>query len=218
MKKLPVAAVCGISLMVVTILLYFAFLSNILLQAIHVICLFAILLSEGITTGYACFIHGNPRKLAATVISAGMIPVSVILSFIYVVNFPLGYFTYMGLFLAATLVVNTIAFIVLRFNEHKEIEHASFQDAKAFNMKLRKLVQCIMAEPAAADLRDRLRALEEDLHFCDNSKIYEADQDLYQLLLTLQQNIADPDFSATETLASIEQTLRSRNVTAAIAN
>ena len=69
MKKFPAVLIGGLAVMLLTIVLYFTILSNIILTAIHFISLVAILLSEGITTFYLWRAKGSPRGIAAAVVS-----------------------------------------------------------------------------------------------------------------------------------------------------
>ena len=88
MKKIPVSLLCGAAAVVITIVAFFTIFNNIVLQAIHFISLVAIVFAEIITTVYAMFSAGNPRKVGAAVVSAFMIPFAAVLSVVYISNFP----------------------------------------------------------------------------------------------------------------------------------
>lgn len=214
MKKLPMALVCGIAVIALTIVLYFTILSNALLEAIHFISLVAIVLAEIITTCYACFVRDNPRKLAAVVVSGFMVPISVILSVVYIVNFPEGYGTYMGLYSVGLLVTNIFAYILLRFDADKSEENDRLQNAKGHMLMLRKMVMCVMAESGAEPYQARLRALEENLHFSNDGVIVPEDEHIRQMLLQLQENIGNPGFGTEELLDKIEKAVRMRAIIA----
>lgn len=212
MKKFSAVVLCGLAAMLLTVILFFTILGGILLTLIHTIALVGILLAELITTMYAYGAKGNPRRVAAAVISGFMIPFAAILSGIYVLNFPEGYGTYIGWYCAATLIVNLIAFIIIRFDAQKSEENAAFLNAKSNMMSLRKLVMCILADPAAKDYEKQLRSLEEKLHFCNDSVIVAEDENIRLLLLQLQENIANPDFDKMQMFEKIEKVIDTRSI------
>lgn len=212
MKKVPAVLVCGLAAMLLTIVLYFTVLSNVALAAIHFIALVAILLAKAITTAYLYFAKGSPRRIAAAVVSGIMIPFAAILSAVYIVNFPRGYGAYIGWYCAGTLVANLICFILVRFDANKQDENAAFQDAKSNMLGLRKLVKCIMAEPAAQPYEAQLRALEEKLHFSNDNVIAAEDEEIRRLLLQVQENISDSEFDAAQAFAKIEKAISVRNI------
>ena len=212
MKKFPMALVCGVATIVVTILLYFTILSNVLLEAIHFIALVAIVVAEMITTGYACLAKGSPRKVAAVVVSALTIPAAIVLSVVYMVNFPYGYGTYLGLYFALLLIANVIALILVHFDANRHEQDNRFQEAKSNMLVLRKLVKCVMAETAAQPYQARLRKLEENLHFSNDGVIVAEDEEIRQMLLQLQEKVSDPEFGTEELLDKIEKTVQQRKI------
>lgn len=214
MKKFPAVLVGGIAAMLLTIVLFFTILGNVLLTAIHFITLVAILVAEGVTTGYLYFAKGSPRRLAAAVVSAIMIPFSMILSVVYIVNFPEGYGTYCGWYCAATLVVNLLAYILVHFDSRKSDENDSLQTAKENMLNLRKIVKCIQADAAAKPYDDRLRKLEEKLHFSNDCVISADDENIRLMLLQLQANVANPEFDVAQMLEQIEKAVDTRNIMA----
>lgn len=212
MKKIPAVVVCGLAAMLLTVVLYFTILNNVVLSAIHFIALVAILVAEGITTLYAWLSDGSPRKIAAAVVSGLMIPFSVILSVVYIVNFPFGYGTYIGWYLGGTIVVNTLAFVFARFDSRKEAENTGLQAAKSNMLELRKLVKCVLADPAAQPYAAQLRALEEKLHFSNDCVISAEDENIRFLLMQLVENVADPDFDTEKKIKEIEKKIDVRKI------
>lgn len=212
MKKFPAVVLCGLAVMVLTTVLYFTILGNTLLTVIHFISLTGILLAEGITTVYAWLAKGNARRIAAAFVSGFMIPFAAVLSFVYIVSFPKGYATYAGWYCVGTLIVNVLCFILIRFDSNKSRENDDFQTAKSNMLNLRKLVMCILADPAAKPYENRLRSLEEKLHFTNDSVIAAEDERIRLLLQQLQDGIADPDFDCEQQLQKLEKTVDQRNI------
>lgn len=193
MNKTYVPHLCCLAAVAATILLYFAVLSNAVLAAIHFISLVAIVLAELITAGYICFLRTNPRSLGAAVVSGLMIPAAMVLSGVYIVNFPTGYGSYLSLYFVGLLITNAIACILLHFDGRRAAENEVLQDARGQMLNLRKLVKSILADPAAAPYADRLRAIEEDLHYSNSSVIAEEDRQIHQLLLQLRDDPASSE-------------------------
>ena len=193
MKKVSAVLLFGLAAILLTIILYFTVLGNIVLTAIHFIALVAIVVAEAITTAYAFFAKG-------------------IMSIVYIVSFPEGYGTYIKWYCAGTIVVNLVAFVLMRFDSNKTEENNVLQNAKSNMLNLRKLVMCILADPAAKPYESRLRKLEEKLHFSNDSVIAAEDEDIHSLLLQLQENIADPEFDCNQMLQKIETTIDQRAI------
>ena len=212
MKKFSAVLLCGLMAMLLTVVLYFTILGNTLLTAIHFISLAAILLAEAVTTAYIYFAKGSPRRIAAAVVSGIMIPFATVLSVVYIVNFPEGYGTYIGWYCAGTLVVNLLGFILARIDSNKSDENATVQNAKSNMLNLRKLVMCILADPAAKPYEDKLRSLEEKLHFSNDCVIAAEDENIRLMLLQLQENVADPEFDCEQMLQKIEKTIDRRKI------
>lgn len=215
MKKIPLSLICGFAAMITTIVLYFVILSNAILGIIHLVSLVAILLAEGVTTFYAWLAKGSPRKVAAAVVSAAMIPYSLILSFVYIVDFPDGYGTYLGLYIAAMVIVNTVALILFFFDSSKNEETVRLQAAKENMQMLCKLIRCVMADEAAKPYEAQLRELEEKLRFSNDCVIAPEDSEIRLMLIQLQQNLADPDFDTKGQLSRLEAIIRRRAVMSA---
>ena len=212
MKRFPGVLICGIAAMVLTVVLYFTILGNAVLSVIHFISLAAIVLAEAVTTAYAFFAKGSPRRIAAAVAVGFMIPFAMILSVVYIVNFPMGYGTYIGWYCAGMLVVNLLGFVLVRFDANKRDEDAALQNAKSNMLTLRKLVMCVLADPAAKPYEDKLRKLEEKLHFSNDCVIAAEDEEIRQLLVRLQDNIADPEFDCEQILQKIEKRIDQRKI------
>lgn len=212
MKKLPVSLICGVAAILLTVILFFTILDCAILEAIHFITLVGIVLAEIITTGYALCSKGNPRKVAAAAVSALMIPVALWLSIVYIVNFPYGYGTYLGWYLAATVVINALAWVILSFNGRRTDENTAMQSAKANMLQLRKLVKCAMENPAAAPYLPRLRALEEKLHFSNDCVIVPEDATIRELLMQLLEEIGKPEGDVNGLLDRLEKTAQLRSV------
>lgn len=214
MRKKATPLIIGIATILVTILLYFTIFNNVVLGAIHFISLVAIVLSEIIATAYAYGIGDSPRRLAAVVIVAAMVPVSIALSAIYILCFPLGYATYIALFVVGQIVVNALAFILLHVDWTRERDNNQLQDAKENMRMLRAVVKGIMSDPAAKPYAGRLRALEEELHFSNDAVILQEDADIHQQLLELRDNIAVDGYDVEGKLAKIEKAVKMRKITA----
>ena len=78
---------------------------------------------------------------------------------------------------------------------------------------LRKLVKCIMADPAAQPYQAQLRALEEKLHFSNDGVIAAEDENIRMLLLQLQEHISDAEYDSEKMLQKIEKAVETRNIT-----
>lgn len=212
MKKFSAVLLCGLVAVMLTVVLFFTILGNVLLTTIHFVTLIGIVLAECITTAYFYCAKGSPRRIAAAVISGTMIPFAAILSVVYIANYPCGYGTYIGWYCAGTLAVNLMAFILTRFDTNKSNEGASLQNAKSNMLSLRKLVMCIAADPAAKLYEDKLRIIEEKLHFSNDCVVAAEDEKIRQLLLQLQENVADPEFDCECALQKIELAIDQRKI------
>lgn len=212
MKKVASVLLCALAAIAITVILYLTIFGTGVWGVIHFVTLFAVVLAEIVTAGYACLVDGSPRKVAAVILSAFMIPYSAILSVVYITGFPYGYGTYLGWYFAGTVAVNAICLILLLFDSGKKRENDRLQDAKENMLELRKLVKCIMADPASEPVAEQLRALEEKLHFSNDSVITADDEKIRLLLLQLQENIADPEFDREQLLQKIEKAVTTRSI------
>ena len=212
MKRVSAVLLSGLIVMALTVVLYFTILDNVVLEIIHFVSLAAILLAEAVTTVYFYFANSSPRQIAAAVVTGLMVPFSVVLSIVYIVNFPQGYVKYIGLYCAAMLLANLIAFVLARFDINKSEEKEALQAGKSNMLKLRKLVMCILADPAAKPYEDKLRSLEEKLHFSNDSVIAAEDEAICLELLQLQEKIADPEFDCEQALEKLEKLIDRRKI------
>jgi len=216
MKKIPGSLIAGLALIAVTLLLFFTFtaIADTTLEAIHILGLCFILLSEGITTAYACFSKESPRRKAAVLVSAVMIPGSCFMTFIYSTLFPDSITTFVLLHCVGLIITNLFAYYLMSFDIARGHEDKQLQDAKGNMLMLRKMVKCVMADPAAAPYEARLMALEEELHFSNDSVITASDATIRQMLLQLQQNIADPTYDVDAQITQIEKAVQTRKILA----
>lgn len=219
MKKGTPVLLCGLAAMAVTVILYLVVVGSGLWGVIHFISLLGVLVAEAVTTGYIYSANGSPRKIGAAAFSAVMIPFAVILSVVYIVNFPEGYGTYLGWYFAATIVVNAICFVLSSFDSRKKEENDSLQAAKSNMLMLRKLVKVVLAEPNAQPYQAKLEALEEKLHFSNDGVIGPDDAQIRQLLLQLQEKVRNQEGAACEEIlakldlmADQRKIMTSRNV------
>lgn len=212
MKKLPISLVCGFSAMLITILMYVLLLRNVFLQGICLITLFGVLLAEFLTTGLAYLSKGHPRRVASAIVSSFLIPYAVILSVVYIVNFPEGYGTYLGWYFVGLLIVGVISVILFAFNDKKAAENEVLQNAKENMLSLRKLVKCVMANPAADPYQKALYAIEEKLHFTNDSVIAPQDAVIESLLVDLLNQISNPETDVEAMLTNINQVIDTRTI------
>ena len=214
MKKSMIVPLLGLGVIVATVITYVIMFGITLWGAIHFVTLLAVILAEAVTTGYAFFAKGSPRKVGAAIVSGMMIPLSIILSFLYIFNFPTGYGAYLGWYFLATIVVNGICLILVFFDSQKVKENDCLQEAKANMLQLRKLVKCVGLLPNAAPYSARLRALEEKLHFSNDSIIRPEDTQIQALLLQLQEKLSENSADCEELLEQLELLVSQRNILA----
>lgn len=213
MKKMPISLFCGGIAILVTILLYVLILGNAFLEAICLITLFGLILAEAVTTLFAYLSKGNPRKVAAAVVSGAMIPVAAIMSVTYIISgFDIG--KYVLWYLVLALIIYALAIVLTVFDSKKQSEAAELQDAKASMLSLRKLVKCIMLEPAAEPYKKALSDLEEQLHFSNDAVVVPQDATISDMLIDLQTNISVPGYDVEGAIAAISRTIKARNIMA----
>lgn len=213
MKKMPISLFCGGIAIVATILLYVIILGNAFLEALCLVTLLGLILAEAGTTLLAYLSKGNPRKVAAAVVSAAMIPVALIMSVTYIISgFDIG--KYVLWYLVFALVIYALAIVLMSFDSKKQAETEAFQDAKASMLSLRKLVKCIMLEPTAEPYKKALSDLEEKLHFSNDAVIAPQDTQISDMLIDLQANIRVPGYDAETAIAAISRTVDARNIMA----
>ena len=120
MKKMPTSILCGIVAILVTVLLYFTIIGNIFAQIICFITLIGVVLAEIVVTILAYRSQGEPRKVAATVTTSFMIPISILLSIVYIVNFPKGYGSYLGYYFSSFAILLLISAIIWKFANNRK--------------------------------------------------------------------------------------------------
>lgn len=214
MKKAPISLIIGGASILVTILLYFVILGNRLIETICLITLIGVVLAEVIATVFAYISKGDPRKVASAVISVFLVPIAVVLSIVYIVNFPTGYLTYAGIYLVCLIIVVAISAVLSSFSAHKNAENNELQNAKANMLALREIVHTIMIEPAAKQYKVDLNKLEEKLHFSKDNVVTTQDEVIYGLLVELQNNIGNPSFDVKAAISKINYTIDRRNILA----
>ena len=212
MKKAPISLLLGLSGIVITVILYFLILRNSLAEVICLISLFCVILAELFTTGLAYFSNCSPRKTASVFVSALMIPFAVILSIVYIVNFPEGYVNYILIYILGLIIINAIAIVLFTFDASRNRENATVQNNKNSMLYLRNTIKCIMADPAAKNYLKELNAIEEMLHFTNDSIIAEQDAIILASINTIKQNISNPNFNTIEALSNLKVIINERNI------
>jgi len=212
MKKTNASLILGMAAVAVTVILYFAILGNIFLELIHFITLLGVILSEVTVTAFFYFSGDSPRKEAAASVSVVLIPVSVILSLLYITNFPQGYGSYIGWFSALYILIIVGSVVLFRIDDVKNAENNAVQEAKGRIMYMRKLVKCIMAEPAAQEYKKALYALEEKLHYSNDSIIMPEDESIVNEINSLQDNISDAEYDIAAQIEKIVKMVDRRNI------
>ena len=212
MKKVPISILCGAAVILVTIIMYFVILENIFAQIICFITLVGVLLSEVVVTLLAYFSKGEPRKVGAVVAASFMIPISIILSIVYIVNFPNGYGSYAGWYFSLLVVTLLIAAIVWKFSNNRVDDDAQLQNAKSNMIELRKLVKCILIKNCAFKYKKELEKIEDKLHYSNDSVITPLDESIRNKLLNLANNIENEDYDAQYAINEISEQIDSRNI------
>lgn len=214
MKKSPIVLVCGLAAILLTVILFLIIAGNPFETTMSAICLSAIVLSEGITTAYLWCINGNPRKLAAAVVSFVMIPYSVILSVLYLANCSERYDTFIGWYCAVAIVVNVLCLILIGFDSKKSGADTRVQEAKTNMNELRKILKCILADPGAQAYVEQLKVLEEKLDYSRDYVVTTEDARIRMMLLQLQERISDPNFDGKPMIQQIQKSIDTRNIMA----
>lgn len=214
MKKIPLSLFVGVLLIIITVVLYFLFFGNLFVRTMCLVSLIGVVIAEATTTVLAFFSKGDPRRVVATVISAGMVPIALTLSLVYSLLFPLAYGKYLAFYIACYLAIGIVVGILWLFQTKRAGQEETFQNAKGQMLKLRKLVTCIMADPAAEPYKKQLRMLEEKLHFTNDGVIVAQDAEILNLLLELQDNISNPEFDVPAHLEKLNKTVDVRTIMA----
>ncbi len=215
MKKIPISVFVGVLLILITVVLYFVFFGNLFTRTMCLVSMLGVVLAEATTTVLAFFSSkGDPRRVVATVISAGMVPIALTLSLVYSLLFPMAYGKYLAFYFACYLAIGIVVGILWLFQSKRAGQEETFQNAKGQMLKLRKLVTCIMADPAAEQYKKQLRMIEEKLHFSNDGVIVAQDAEILNLLLELQDNISNPEFDVPAHLEKLNKTVDVRTIMA----
>ena len=212
MKKTPVSILCGLAAIIATVVAYFVIIGNIFAQIICFITLLGVVVAQAVTTTLAYLSKGEPRKVAATVVSAFMIPVSVALSIVYIVNFPHGYGQYLGLYFAAFAIILVICAILWKFSDNRKADNDALQSAKSNVLELRKLVKCVMLRQGAKQFKKQLDEIDEKLRFSNDTVITAADENIRRMLIELDNSIDTEDFDAAKFIETISTEIDRRNI------
>lgn len=214
MKKKPISIICGILAILITVILYFVILGNIFTEIICFITLLGVVFAEIIVTALAYFSKGDPRKVAAAALSAIMVPVSITLSIVYIINFPFGYGTYAGWYFAILLAVMAVVAVLWRFSNNANKDNTGLQSAKENMLNLRKIVKIISLDPYAEKYIAGLNAIEEKLHFSNDTVITEQDETIKDMLTVLQNSINTQGFDPENYIERILIEIEKRNIMA----
>lgn len=212
MKKIPMSVLCGIAAILVTVVMYFVIIGNIFTQIICFVTLLGVILAEAVVTAMAYCSKGEPRKVAATIASSFMIPISILLSVVYIVNFPKGYGSYLGWYFSTFAIILVICAALWKFSSNRKDDNDALQNAKANMLGLRKLVKCVLLKENAKKFKKELDEIEEKLHFSNDAVIVEADSDIRRMLIELENNIDNEDFDAAEHIKAIASAIDRRNI------
>lgn len=212
MKKASFSLIGGIGAILVTVILYFVILGNVLLETICLITLLGVILAEAVTTILAYLAAGNPRKVTAAIVSAIMIPIAIILSVVYIIAFPFGYVTYISLYAVAFIIVMVITAILYSFSAKRDNANDALQNAKNNMLYMRKLIKLIKSNPAASQYEVKLNKLDEKLHYSNDAVITQQDEQITNMLVQLNSNISVPGFDVDSALTEIEKVIDARAI------
>lgn len=212
MKKFPITLLYSVVAVAVTVILFFLILVDVDKEEMHYMALGGVVLAELITAAYAIFTKGSPRRLAAVTVSVIMIPLALILGIIYVAEFPDAFGTFIGWYSVLTLLINVTALALMLMDGGSRSQNKQQQAARDNVTHLRKLLKCVMLEPAAGPYRMRLRKLDDDLHYTNNSVYVAEDENIRAMLLQLQTGINGPADQVEAQLASLERAVQRRTI------
>ncbi len=212
MKKSLSLLLIGFSAIIVTVLLYFAILGNFISRIICLITLFGVIFAEISTVLLAIYANKSPRRIAAVITMALMIPVSILLSIVYIKGFPFAYGKYLALYFVCFIVLLTVAFILFSFVIKKNAENNNFQIAKNNMLNLRKVVKIIAADPTFTKYSDKLNKIEDELHFSNDSVIMPQDNEIYNRLTSVKNLSGNQDINIDSELEIISKLINERNI------
>lgn len=212
MKKMPVSILCGIVVIFVTIISYFLIVGDIFTQIICFVTLIGVIAAESVVTALAYCSKGEPRKVVATVIASFMIPVSILLSIVYISKSSKGYGSYLGYYFSAFAIILAICAVIWKFADNRKNDDDVLQSAKANITELRKLVKCVMLKQNSKNFKKELYEIEEKLHFSNDAIITESDSHIRQMLIELENNIDNDDFDTAGLIKAITSEIDRRNI------
>lgn len=212
MKKISNSITCGLAAILATIILYFIVLGNIFAQMICFITLLGVIVAECAVVVMAYFSKGEPRKIAATAVVSLMIPIAIILSIVYIVDFPEKYGSYVGCYFLSFALIAAISSVIWNFANNRKKDNYSLQNAKDNMLYMRKLVKCIMLKSSASDYKRELNEIEEKLHYSNDAVIVEMDANIRKMLVDLENSIDDEGFDTKEAIKAIANEIERRNL------
>ena len=212
MKKIPNSILWGAVAILVTTILYFVIVGNIFLRIICFMTLVGVIVAEIVVTAFAYYSNGEPRKIATTIVVSFMIPISIILSIVYILYFPKGYGSYIGYYFSIFAVLLAVSATIWKFADNRKSDNDILQQAKSNMLELRKLVKCIMLRQNAVNFKKELEEIEEKLHFSNDAVIVQADDNIRRMLIELDNNIDGENFDAEKHIKAILNEIDRRNI------
>lgn len=213
MKNKSVALICGALIALVTVALYMLLCNNIFSAAVSRIAVVFTVLSEAVTTVAFAFSGGEPRRVGGAVASLIQTIITIVTSVIFI-GIP-----FIGLMLrpyiaiyAVTFVISAIMLIVLfNFADTKKAENVRTAAAKMAVIRCRTIVQSMINSDAGREHADKLRLLDEDLRFMDDSVSDPMDEQILSQLEALANGYTADGFPFDSTVAHIRDTIKQRN-------
>ena len=212
MKKLLTGVVGGVLMIIVTLLFSVIILKDAELEAMHFVALGGIIFAELCWTGIVYYARNNPRRMAATGTSIITVVFSILLAIIYINAFSDAFLTYFCWYFIGVIVLNAVAIALFIFDAKRTSESKELANAKENILNMRKVVKLIMTIPAAADYEKELEALEDKLHFSNDSIVCESDSAIMNMLLGLKTNIGTPGFDTNTAIENINSAIDRINI------
>lgn len=212
MRKIINALLYSVVGIAVTVILFFLILIDVDKETMHYMALGGVVLAELITALYAIYSQGHPRRLAAMSLSVAMIPIAFVLGLVFVLAFEEETGSFIGWYCVLTLLVNVTAIALLLFDGGRHREEAHRQAARDNVTVLRKLLKCLMLEPGAKPYEQRLRKLDDALHFSNTGVYVAEDENIRNMLIQLQTGIYGPPAQVEAQLASLERAVQRRTI------
>ena len=197
----------------VTVALYMLLCNNIFSAAVSWIAVVFTVLSEAVTTVAFAFSGGEPRRVGGAIASLIQTIITIVTSVIFI-GIP-----FIGLMLrpyiaiyAVTFVISAIMLIVLfNFADTKKAENVRTAAAKMAVIRCRTIVQSMINSDAGREHADKLRLLDEDLRFMDDSVSDPMDEQILSQLEALANGYTADGFPFDSTVAHIRDTIKQRN-------